>query len=47
MKKVIILLLAMCSMATFAWAAQEPVGLTAGKIKQGGGGNDSRRSVKV
>lgn len=43
MKKFFILLLTMCSMSTFVWAAQEPVRLTAGKINEGEIGNDGPR----
>lgn len=44
MKHFFILLLTMCSMSTFVWAAQEPVGLTAGIIKKGGSGSDWPRN---
>lgn len=40
MKKIFILLLAMCSMSTFVSAAQEPVRLTAGKINESEIGNE-------
>lgn len=44
MKHFFILLLTMCSMSTFVWAAQEPVRLTAGKINESEIGNEGPRN---
>ena len=43
MKRIIIIMLALCSMTTLAWAAQGAVDLTAGIIDPEAGGNDAPR----
>lgn len=44
MKRIFILLLAMCSMSTFVRAAQEPVGLTVGIVDPEAAGNGHPRT---